>query len=100
MTENNLSSATDFFRKESVMFKGREFSCFREGGLSSMTILFGKYNCLTYFYELLKTHFDDYFKHYGCLKFQTIQKFHLILYRNQKILSVAAEINILINNAV
>lgn len=60
--ENNLSSATDFFRKESVMFNGREFSCFREGGLSSMTILFGKYNCLTYFYELLKTHFDNYFK--------------------------------------
>lgn len=60
--ENNLSSATDFFRKESVMFNGREFSCFREGGLSSMTILFGEYNCLTYFYELLKTHFDNYFK--------------------------------------
>ena len=62
ITENNLSSATDLFRKESVMFNGREFSCFRGGGLSDMTILFGKYNCLTYFYELLKTHFDDYFK--------------------------------------
>lgn len=60
--ENNLSSATDFFRKESVMFNGREFSCFRGGGLNDMTILFGKYNCLTYFYKLLKTHFDDYFK--------------------------------------
>ena len=27
-----------------------------------MTILFGRYNCLTYFYELLRAHFDDYFK--------------------------------------
>ena len=62
MTENNLSSATDFFRKESVMFNDREFSCFRRDGLNDMTILFGKYNCLTYFYELLKTHFDNYFK--------------------------------------
>ena len=62
MKENNLSSAADLFRKESVMFNGREFSCFRGGGLNDMTILFGKYNCLTYFYELLRTHFDDYFK--------------------------------------
>lgn len=35
------------------------------GGLNDMTILSGKYNCLTYFYELLKTHFDDYFKNNG-----------------------------------
>lgn len=62
LKENNLSSATDLFRSDSVMFNGREFSCFRGGGLNDMTILFGKYNCLTYFYELLKTHFDDYFK--------------------------------------
>lgn len=67
MKENNLSSASDLFRKESVMFNGQEFCCFREGGLNDMTILFGKYNCLTYFYELLKTHFDDYFKKYSCL---------------------------------
>ena len=60
--ENNLSSTADLFRKKSVMFNGREFSCFRGGGLNDMTILFGKYNCLTYFYELLKAHFDDYFK--------------------------------------
>ncbi len=62
MKENNLSSASDLFRKESVMFNGREFSCFRGGGLNDMTILFGRYNCLTYFYELLRAHFDDYFK--------------------------------------
>lgn len=62
LKENNLSSATDLFRSESVIFNGREFSCFRGGGLNDMTILFGKYNCLTYFYELLKTHFDDYFE--------------------------------------
>ncbi len=62
MKENNLSSTADLFRKKSVMFNGREFSCFRGGGLNDMTILFGKYNCLTYFYELLETHFDDYFK--------------------------------------
>lgn len=62
MKENDLSSATDLFRKGPVMFNGREFSCFRGGGLDSMTILLGKYNCLTYFYELLKTHFEDYFK--------------------------------------
>ena len=62
MKENSLSSASDLFRKESVMFNGREFSCFRGGGLNDMTILFGRYNCLTYFYELLRTRFDDYFK--------------------------------------
>lgn len=62
MKENSLSSASDLFRKESVMFNGREFSCFRGGGLNDMTILFGRYNCLTYFYELLRAHFDDYFK--------------------------------------
>ena len=62
MKENDLSSPTDLFRKESVMFNSQEYFCFGGGGLSDMTILFGKYNCLTYFYELLKTHFDDYFK--------------------------------------
>ena len=62
MKENSLSSASDLFRKESVMFNGREFSCFKGGGLNDMTILFGRYNCLTYFYELLRAHFDDYFK--------------------------------------
>lgn len=63
MKENNLSSATELlFRKDPVMFNSQEFSCFRGGGINDMTILFGKYNCLTYFYELLKTHFDDYFK--------------------------------------
>lgn len=62
MKENGLSSASDLFRKESVMFNGREFSCFRGGGLNDMTILFGRHNCLTYFYELLRTRFDDYFK--------------------------------------
>lgn len=67
MKENNLSSTSDLFRKESVIFNGREFSCFRGGGLNDMTILFGKYNCLTYFYELLKTHFDDYFNQHSCL---------------------------------
>lgn len=63
MKENNLSSATELlFRKDPVMFNSQEFSCFRGGGINDMTILFGKYNCLSYFYELLKTHFDDYFK--------------------------------------
>ena len=62
MKENNLSSAADLFRKEPIMFNSQEFSCFRGGGINDMTILFGKYNCLTYFYELLKTRFDDYFK--------------------------------------
>ena len=62
MKENSLSSVSDLFRKESVMFNDREFSCFRGGGLNDMTILFGRYNCLTYFYELLRAHFDDYFK--------------------------------------
>ena len=63
MKENNLSSATELlFRTDPVMFNSQEFSCFRGGGINDMTILFGKYNCLTYFYELLKTHFDDYFK--------------------------------------
>ena len=67
MKENKLSSTSDLFRKESVIFNGREFSCFRGGGLNDMTILFGKYNCLTYFYELLKMHFDDYFNQHSCL---------------------------------
>ena len=67
MKENNLSSASDLFRKKSVMFYGREFFCFRGGGLNDMTILFGKYNCLTYFYELLGTHFNDYFNQHGCM---------------------------------
>jgi hypothetical protein len=49
------------------MFYGREFFCFRGGGLNDMTILFGKYNCLTYFYELLGTHFNDYFNQHGCM---------------------------------
>lgn len=62
MKENLLSSAADLFRKDSILFNNQKYSCFREGGLDDMTILFGKYNCLTYFYELLKTHFDDYFK--------------------------------------
>ena len=62
MKENKFSSATDLFGKRTVMFNGREFLCFRSGGVDDMTILFGQYNCLTYFYELLKAHFDDYFK--------------------------------------
>ena len=48
MKENSLSSVSDLFRKESVMFNGREFSCFRGGGLNDMTILFGRYNCWTH----------------------------------------------------
>ena len=67
LKENNLSSARDLFRKEPVIFNGQKFSCFRGGGLNDMTILFGKYNCLTYFYELLETHFNDYFSRHGCM---------------------------------
>ena len=68
MKENNLSSAWDLFRKEPVIFNGQKFSCFRGEGLNDMTILFGNYNCLTYFYELLKTHFDNYLNnHYNKL---------------------------------
>lgn len=65
MQENNITSASDIFMKKSVMFHGKEYSAFREGGLNNMTILFGKYNSLTYFYELLKNHFDDFFKKRG-----------------------------------
>lgn len=65
MKENNLSSPSDLFKKDTVIFNGREYVCFRSGGLDDMTILFGKYNCLTYLYELLKTHFDDYFEKNG-----------------------------------
>ena len=65
MKENNLSSPSDLYTKPSVLFNGKQFSCFRGGGLSDMTILFDKYNCLTYFYELLRTHFEDYFKKKG-----------------------------------
>lgn len=60
LKENNLSSVRDLFRKEPIIFNGQKFSCFRGGGLNDTTILFGKYNCLTYFYELLETHFNDY----------------------------------------
>lgn len=67
MKENNLHSALDLFNKEPVKFNGQEFLCLRREGLNDMTILFGKFNCLTYFYELLKNHFDDYFKHHGCM---------------------------------
>lgn len=65
MKENNLSSPSDLFKKDTVIFNDREYACFRSGGLDEMTILFGKYNCLTYLYELLKTHFDDYFEKKG-----------------------------------
>lgn len=65
MQENNITSTSDFFMKESIIFTDKEFTLFRSGGLNDMTILFGKYNCLTFFYELLKTHFDDYFKKRG-----------------------------------
>lgn len=65
MQENNITSTSDLFMKKSVMFHGKEFSAFRGGGLNDMTILFGKYNCLAYFYELLKNHFDDFFKKRG-----------------------------------
>ena len=67
LKENNLSSVRDLFRKEPIIFNGQKFSCFRGGGLNDMTILFGKYNCLTYFYELLETHFNDYFSRHGCM---------------------------------
>lgn len=67
LKENNLSSVRDLFRKEPVIFNGQKFSCFRGGGLNDTTILFGKYNCLTYFYELLETHFNDYFSRHGCM---------------------------------
>lgn len=65
MKENNLSSPSDLFKKDTVIFNDRKYACFRSGGLDDMTILFGKYNCLTYLYELLKTHFDDYFEKKG-----------------------------------
>jgi len=65
MKENNISSPSDLFKKDTVFFNDREYACFRSGGLDDMTILFGKYNCLTYLYELLKTHFDDYFEKKG-----------------------------------
>ena len=67
LKENNLSSVRDLFRKEPIIFNGQKFSCFRGGGLNDTTILFGKYNCLTYFYELLETHFNDYFSRHGCM---------------------------------
>ena len=67
LKENNLSSVRDLFRKEPVIFNGQKFSCFRGGGLNDTAILFGKYNCLTYFYELLETHFNDYFSRHGCM---------------------------------
>lgn len=66
MKENNISSARELFREEPVIFNGQKFSCFRGRGLNDRTILFGKYNCLTYFYELLETNFNDYFKQHGC----------------------------------
>ncbi len=65
MKENNLSSPSDLFSKDTVTFNGREYACFRGGGLNDLTILFGKYNCLTFLYELLKNHFDDFFKNKG-----------------------------------
>lgn len=68
MQENNFTSTSELFMRKTVMFNGKEFTALRGGGLSYMTILFGKYNCLTYFYELLKDHFDNYFEKNGFLR--------------------------------
>lgn len=65
MQENGLTPTSNLFVKKTILFNGQEFSVFRMGGLNDMTILFDEYNCLTYFYELMKTHFDDYFKKNG-----------------------------------
>ncbi len=65
MQENNVSAPHELFVMPSVMFNGKKYLAFRGGGLNDMTILFGKYNCLTYFYELLKDHFKEYFKQKG-----------------------------------
>lgn len=65
MKENKVSSPHELFIMRSVMFNGKKYLAFRGGGLNDMTILFGKYNCLTYFYELLKDHFNEYFKKNG-----------------------------------
>lgn len=65
LKENSVSSPSDLFIKQSVVFNGQKYSAFRGGGLNDMTILFGKYNCLTYFYELLNDHFKEYFKEIG-----------------------------------
>lgn len=65
MNENSLSSPSDLFMKKTISYNGRKYACFRCGGLDEMTILFGKYNCLTFLYELLKNHFDVYFEKKG-----------------------------------
>ena len=36
-------------------------------GIFKKNPVIGKYNCLTYFYELLGTHFNDYFNQHGCM---------------------------------
>lgn len=65
MKENAVYSPSELFVRQSVLFNGHKYSAFRSGGLNDMTILFDKYNCLTYFYELLKDHFKDYFQKKG-----------------------------------
>lgn len=65
MQENKVSTPHELFVMRSIMFSGKKYMAFRGGGLNDITILFGKYNCLTYFYELLKDHFKEYFKKNG-----------------------------------
>lgn len=64
MEENAIVNGFDLWGKETVIYKGQEYKILRCGNFSDKSILFGRYNCLTFFYDLLKEHFKDYFQRY------------------------------------
>ena len=60
--ENSVKNWFDLLWKREIYYKGKKYIVLRSENLNDNSIIFGKNNCLTFFYELLKEHFDEYFK--------------------------------------
>lgn len=62
LRENSITKQTELFNRNEISFRGNYYQAFRSEGLNDMTVLFGKYNCLSLFYEILQRRFNTYFE--------------------------------------
>lgn len=68
LSENRITDIkkqSELFTREEIIFRGKHYRAFRSEGLNDMTVLFGKYNCLSLFYETLQKRFKTYFEKIG-----------------------------------
>lgn len=66
LRENGITEhQSELFTRDEIEFRGKTYRAFRSEGLNDMTVLFGKYNCLSLFYETLQKRFKAYFEKMG-----------------------------------